>query len=238
MIGLGFREHGGLDRVEMVEVAEPVPGPGEVRIRVKAAAFNRLDRFTLRGIPGVSIELPHLLGSDAAGVVDSVGPGVVDLPVGTEVLVDPGMSDGTCDYCRRGARSFCRNFQILGEHTQGSAGPFIRVPRRNVYARPERLTFSEAAAVPLVFQTTWRALATVAGVTPGERVAIVGAGGVLRPRRSRLQNSLGALLPLPPDPRRRRSDAVRSGPTPRSPSARTDRSTVCSGSGARRRGST
>lgn len=177
MIGLGFREHGGLDRVEMVEVAEPVPGPGEVRIRVKAAAFNRLDRFTLRGIPGVSIELPHLLGSDAAGVVDSVGPGVVDLPVGTEVLVDPGMSDGTCDYCRRGARSFCRNFQILGEHTQGSAGPFIRVPRRNVYARPERLTFSEAAAVPLVFQTTWRALATVAGVTPGERVAIVGAGG-------------------------------------------------------------
>lgn len=177
MRGLGFREHGGLERLEMVEIAEPRPGPGEVRVRVRAAAFNRLDRFTLQGIPGVAIERPHVLGSDAAGIVEETGPEVADLAVGTDVLVDPGIGDGVCEYCLRGERSLCRNFRILGEHTQGSATHLITVPRRNVYPRPARLSFAEAAAAPLVFQTTWRALATVAGVRAGERVAIVGAGG-------------------------------------------------------------
>ena len=194
MIGFGFREHGGLDRLEMVEVPEPLPGPDQVRIRVQAAAFNRLDRFTLAGIRGVTIERPHVLGSDACGVVDALGPDVDGLSVGDAVLVDPGMSDGTCDVCRRGAQNFCRNFQILGEHTQGSAAPFLTMPRRNVYPRPERLSPTEAAAAPLVFETTWRALSSVAGVQPGESVAIVGAGGGTSTAAVQVAKLLGATV--------------------------------------------
>jgi NADPH:quinone reductase-like Zn-dependent oxidoreductase len=177
MIGLGFSEHGGTDRLALVELPAPTPGPGEVRIRVRAAAFNRLDRFVLAGIPGVPIQRPHILGSDGAGIVDRVGDGVTDLSTGDRVVLNPGLSDGTCAWCLRGDESLCPQFQIIGEHTQGTATEFVVVPRRNVYPLPPRLNFAEGAAVPLVFQTAWRALVTVGGLQSGETVAIVGAGG-------------------------------------------------------------
>ncbi len=175
--GVGFTAHGGIDRVGWVEVPTPAPGPDEVCLRVRAASFNHLDLFVLEGIPGVAVELPHVLGSDAAGQIEAVGDRVTDLAPGTDVLVNPGISDGTCEYCRTGRESLCRAFRILGEHTQGSAAEFVVVPRRNVYAKPANLGWAEAAAAPLVFQTAWRALRSVGELKPGETVAIVGAGG-------------------------------------------------------------
>jgi NADPH:quinone reductase-like Zn-dependent oxidoreductase len=190
--GFGFAEHGGLDRLTFVEMPEPSPGPGEVRLRVRAAAFNRLDRFTLEGIPGVAIERPHVLGSDGAGLVDRLGEGVADLAPGAPVLLNPGLWDGTCEACRAGQPVLCRQYRILGEHTQGTAAPYVVVPRRNVHPLPERLSFVEGAAVPLVFQTAWRALATVGSVRPGDRVAIVGAGGGIATAAVQVAKLLGA----------------------------------------------
>jgi NADPH:quinone reductase-like Zn-dependent oxidoreductase len=175
--GFGFSEHGGLDRLSFVDIPEPTAGPGEVRVRVRAAAFNRLDRFTLAGIPGVPIERPHVLGSDGAGTVDGWGEGVAGFTTGQSVLLNPGMWDGTCDACRQRHESLCRAYRILGEHTQGTATTFVVVPARNVHPLPERFSFAEGAAAPLVFQTAWRAMKTVGAVVPGDRVAIVGAGG-------------------------------------------------------------
>ena len=192
MQGFGFSEHGDLDRLGFVEIADPEPGPGEVRVRLRAAAFNRLDRFTLAGIPGVAVERPHVLGSDGAGLVDRLGEGVDDPPVGTPVLINPGLWDGTCDACRAGREALCRNFRIVGEHTQGTVTRFAVVPRRNVHRLPERLSFEEGAAVPLVFQTAWRALKTVGEVAPGERVAVVGAGGGVPTAAVQVAKLLGA----------------------------------------------
>ena len=177
MKGLGFAEHGGPERVGWVDIPEPVVGPGEVVVRLRAAGFNRLDGFVLAGIPGVPIERPHVVGSDGAGLVEARGPGVTDLEVGAEVLLQPGLSDGTCDACRSGDESLCRAFRIVGEHTQGTATRAIAIPRGNVYPKPPTMTFEEAAAVPLVFQTAWRALVTIGEVRAGTTVAIVGAGG-------------------------------------------------------------
>jgi NADPH:quinone reductase-like Zn-dependent oxidoreductase len=177
MRGFGFVEHGEPDRLTFVDVPEPTAGEGEVRVRVRACAFNRLDRFTLAGIPGVPIERPHVLGSDGSGVVDSLGPGTEGLHPGERVLLNPGVWDGTCEACRRGDESLCRNFRIVGEHMQGTAAPYVVVPRRNVHPIPDTLSFEEAAAVPLVFQTAWRALATIGAVRPGDQVAVIGAGG-------------------------------------------------------------
>ncbi|MCI4328858.1 MAG: alcohol dehydrogenase catalytic domain-containing protein, partial [Thermoplasmata archaeon] len=131
MRGLGFAEHGDLSRVGFVDIPEPHPGDGEVRIRVRAAAFNRLDRHVLSGIPGVPVERPHVLGSDAAGVVDAVGGGVEGLRPWDRVLVNPGLWDGTCESCLAHQESMCRSYRIVGEHTQGSATEFVAVPRRN-----------------------------------------------------------------------------------------------------------
>jgi NADPH:quinone reductase-like Zn-dependent oxidoreductase len=177
MRGFGFSEHGGLERLEFVEIPEPEPGPGEVRVAIRAAAFNRLDRFTLAGIPGVPVARPHVLGSDGAGVIDRWGEGVSGFAKGQSVLLNPGIWDGTCEACRRGHESLCRAYRILGEHTQGSATQFVVLPARNVHPLPERLSFVDGAAAPLVFQTAWRAMKTVGAVTPGDRVAVIGAGG-------------------------------------------------------------
>lgn len=177
MRAFGFREHGATDRLELLDLPEPAPGPGEVRIRVHAAAFNRLDRFVLSGIPGVPIDRPHALGSDGAGVVDRLGAGVAGVQVGDRVLINPGLWDGTCAACQRGDEALCRQYRILGEHVQGSAAEWTVVPARNVHPIPARLSEAEAAAAPLTFQTAWRALLTVGALQAGERVAIIGAGG-------------------------------------------------------------
>jgi NADPH:quinone reductase-like Zn-dependent oxidoreductase len=189
--GLGITAHGGVDQVGWVQIPAPVPGPEEVRVRVHAAAFNRLDRFVVQGIPGVPIELPHVIGSDAAGVVDQSGEGVTDVLAGTEVLLNPGLWDGTCEYCRIGQESLCRTYRILGEHTQGSATEYIVMPRRNVYPKPPGWSWGQAAAAPLVFQTAWRALKTIGQVRPGETVAVVGAGGALAPAVIQVGRQLG-----------------------------------------------
>ncbi len=177
MRGFGFAEHGGLDRLAFVEIADPLPTAGEVRLRMRAAAFNHLDRFTLEGIPGVPVERPHVLGSDGSGIVDQIGEGVSGLRPGDRVLINPALWDGTCEFCRAGEEALCRNFRIVGEHTQGTAAPFLVVPRRNVHPLPDAWSFAQGAAAPLVFQTAWRALTTIGHVSQGERVAIVGAGG-------------------------------------------------------------
>ncbi len=192
MRGFGFREHGGPERLEFVDIPEPSAGAGEVRVRIRAAAFNRLDRFTLAGIPGVPIERPHVLGSDGAGTVDAVGAGVPGLAVGDRVLLNPGMWDGTCEACRRGQEALCRNYRIVGEHTQGTATELVVVPARNVHPLPPRMTMEEGAAAPLVFQTAWRALRTVGEVRPGDRVAVVGAGGGVATAVIQVAKLLGA----------------------------------------------
>ncbi|MGA7923099.1 MAG: zinc-binding dehydrogenase [Thermoplasmata archaeon] len=192
MRGFGFREHGGASRLEDVEIPEPEPGSGEVKIRLEAAGFNRLDRFTLEGIPGVPIERPHVIGSDGSGRVELAGEGVEDLVPGTPVMLNPSLWDGTCEACRAGIECYCQNYRILGEHTQGTATKFVVVPRRNVHPRPASLTAAEAASMPLVFQTAYRAVLTVGALKPGERVAVIGAGGGVATAATQIAHWRGA----------------------------------------------
>src|SRR5512141_1978975 len=93
-----IRSHGGPEVVTFGDLPEPTPGPGEVRVAVRAAAVNHLDLWVRRGWPGLHLTFPHVLGSDMAGVVDAVGPGVAVPRVGDAVVVDPGMSCGRCPW--------------------------------------------------------------------------------------------------------------------------------------------
>ncbi len=172
-----FREHGGIDKIEYGELPDPEPGPGEVRVRVRAGGLNHLDIFVRNGIPGLSVALPHVMGSDGAGVVESVGPGVSRVKPGDEVVLDPGISCGTCEFCLKGEHSLCVGFHLLGEHVAGTFAGFVVAPEVNAWPKPAVLTWEEAAAFPLTFLTAWRMLVTKARVKPGESLLIVGIGG-------------------------------------------------------------
>lgn len=172
-----FRQHGGPDVIEIADVPEPELRPGHVRVAVRAAAFNHLDLWARRGLPGIDFPLPHIGGSDVAGTVDALGDGVDGPDVGTRVLVNPSLWCGRCEWCHRGEESLCESYRILGEHTDGGFAEYVVVPARNVLPIPDDLPFTEAAAVPLVYQTAWRGLITRGNVRPGEIVLILGASG-------------------------------------------------------------
>ena len=170
-----FRRHGGNEVLEYGDWPDPEPGPGEVRVAIRAAAMNRLDIFVRNGIPDVP--LPQVPGADGAGTVDAVGAGVAGIQPGDRVLIQPGLYCGACEFCRGGEHSLCVKFGILGEHVHGTFAERVVVPARNVFPIPEGLSFAQAAAFPLVYQTAWRMVVGRAALRPGETILIHGAGG-------------------------------------------------------------
>ena len=172
-----LNEHGGLDKIRYGDLPDPEPGPGQVRVRIRAGALNHVDIFVRNGIPGIPLAFPHVLGSDGAGVVDAVGSGVSRVRAGDEVVLNPGISCGSCEFCLKGEHSLCVGFHLLGEHIAGTFAEFVVAPEINAFPKPEGLPWEEAAAFPLTFLTAWRMLVTKARVRPGESLLVVGIGG-------------------------------------------------------------
>jgi NADPH:quinone reductase-like Zn-dependent oxidoreductase len=168
-----------LDNVAVVEVPDPAPGPGDVTVRVEAAALNHLDLWTVEGALGIEYELPHVLGADGAGIIEATGADVVGLKPGMRVLVNPALSCGRCEFCRSGEQSECPSFRMLGEHVDGTFAELVRVPAENVFPYPDHLSAVEAAALGVTFITAYRMLFTRARMQPGEWVLITGIGGGL-----------------------------------------------------------
>jgi NADPH:quinone reductase-like Zn-dependent oxidoreductase len=171
-----FHEHGGPEVLRYEEVPDPIAGPGEAIVRVRACALNHLDIWTRMGQSGRSIALPHILGNDIAGEVLSLRTPVEGIAPGERVMVSPGTSCGRCAACLSGEDSSCRHYRILGYQIAGGYAELVRVPFPNLIALPGHLPFEEAAAFPLVFLTAWRMLVTRARVRIGEDVLVWAAG--------------------------------------------------------------
>jgi NADPH:quinone reductase-like Zn-dependent oxidoreductase len=170
-----IREHGGFEKLESVELPDPVPAPGEAVVRVRAVALNHLDIWLRRGVPGHKFPLPMIPGSEVSGVVESVPPGS-PFAKGDEVVVAPGYSCGHCRACLSGQDPLCLQYGMFGESRDGGCAERIAVPLRNLLPKPARLSFEEAAALPLDFLTSWHMLVARAALRPGESV-LVHAGG-------------------------------------------------------------
>jgi NADPH:quinone reductase-like Zn-dependent oxidoreductase len=171
-----LEQHGGPEVLTLRDVPEPVPPPGWVKVRVRACALNHLDLWARRGLPGVRYPLPLILGNDVAGEVAEPGPGVQGIEPGAEVVLAPGVSCGRCEACALGDDNFCRRYQVLGNGLNGGYAEYVVVPAANVLPKPSRLSWAEAAALPLVFLTAWHMLVHKAGVRPGEDVLVLAAG--------------------------------------------------------------
>jgi NADPH:quinone reductase-like Zn-dependent oxidoreductase len=163
-----IHEDGGPEVLRYEDAPDPEPGPGEVLIRLRAASLNHLDVWIRSGRP--SVAKPRILGADGAGIVEGTGE---------EVVINPALKhDG--------------KIVVVGEHTDGTHAELIAVPRENVYPIPEGLSFEEAAAFPLVFETAYRMLVTRAGLREGEWVLVWGVGGGVATAANQIARALGA----------------------------------------------
>src|ERR1700722_5335560 len=162
MKALVLRKHGGLDELEVVhDYPMPQAGDGHVVIRVKASSFNYHDVFTVRGMPGIKIPLPVVIGIDMAGEIAEVGPGVSGWKAGDRVLVNPVNK-------KKG---------LMGEMLDGGMAEYCAVAADQLIAMPADVSFSEAAALPVAYGTAHRMLITHDTIRKGDRVIVLGASG-------------------------------------------------------------
>jgi NADPH:quinone reductase-like Zn-dependent oxidoreductase len=169
---------GGPDVLVLEEAPDPAPGEGEILVRLRASGLNRLDVFTRQGLP--SVPKPRILGADGAGTVEALGEGVTGFETGDRVVLNPGIEAG-------GGR-----IHVLGEHMDGTNAELVAVPATNVHPIPAGLSFEEAAAFPLVFETAYRMLVTRAGLQEGEWVLAWGAGSGVTTAALAIAKALGA----------------------------------------------
>ncbi len=193
---LTISAHGGL---EQLALRHDLPMPElrderDVRIRVQAAALNHLDLFVVGGLPGVTITPPWILGADACGVVDARGGAVESVADGDTVVINPGLSDGTCAYCRADEQPLCPRFGLLGEHHPGTLAEYIVLPSRNVRRVAPSTSPEEGAAFTLATLTAWRMVVTRAQVRAGDHVLIWGIGGGVAIAALQIAKSLGATV--------------------------------------------
>lgn len=189
MKAIQIREHGPPEVLRLVDVPDPVPGPGEVLVRVKACALNHLDIWVRRGVPGHSFPLPIIPGSDVAGVIESgEAPGFCR---GDEVVLAPFTTCGRCAHCLCGNEVACREYRILGESRDGGCAQYIAIPNGFVFRKPSGLSFPEAASVLLAALTAYHMVVTRAQVRKGERVLVTAAAGGVGTAAVQIAKTLG-----------------------------------------------
>lgn len=163
MKAIVLREHGGNDKLRFeYDFPDPVPGKGEVLLRVRASSLNYHDVFTRRGMPGISLSFPIIIGLDVAGEIIALGENVQGWNIGDRVVVDPiNRVEGG----------------LVGETTHGGLAELCRVPAHQLIALPDDISFAEAAALPVAYGTALRMVTTIGQIQPGEKVLILGASG-------------------------------------------------------------
>jgi NADPH:quinone reductase-like Zn-dependent oxidoreductase len=169
--------HGGPEVLEYKDFPTPEPGPGQVLVRLKAAALNRMDLWVREGWPGIKLAYPHISGADGAGEVSALGEGVSGWSPGDRVVINPSLHCGQCEFCIAGQDNLCTQWALLGETVRGTLAECVAVPTRNLYPLPAGFDEHQAAAAALVFQTAWHSLITRGGLRVGETVLVVGASG-------------------------------------------------------------
>ena len=162
MKALLLRQHGGLENLELVtDHPMPVAIEGHVVLRVRASSFNYHDVFTVKGMPGIKVPLPVVIGLDLAGEIAEVGPGVERWKVGARVLVNPVNK-------KKG---------LMGEMLDGGMQEYCLVAADQLIAMPDKVSFEDAASLPVAYGTAHRMIVTHNTVKKGDRVIVLGASG-------------------------------------------------------------
>lgn len=158
------------------DVPIPTPGPGEVLVRVRACGLNQVDILTRDGQTPREVPLPHISGTEAAGDIAAIGPGVTGWEIGARVVIDPIIACRHCENCIRGETNMCRNSLVFGVQTKGGYAEYAVVPAHQLLKLPETLDYASAAAMAVTGPTAWHMLRDRAKVVLGEDVLIIAGG--------------------------------------------------------------
>jgi 6-hydroxycyclohex-1-ene-1-carbonyl-CoA dehydrogenase len=170
--------HGAARPLELTEVPTPEPGPGEVRVRVAACGVCHTDLHYLdHGTPTFKVP-PLILGHEASGTIDAVGPGVRSWGEGDRVLLPAVLTCGDCRFCRTGRENICAQMRMFGNHIDGAYAEYVLAPARDLFRLPDSLALEEACVIADALSTPYHAVKNRARVRPGDHVAVVGIGGV------------------------------------------------------------
>ena len=187
-----FKEHGGSDKIVYGDYKDPVADGEHAVVRVRACALNQVDMLLLDGRFRPPEGLPHVNGCEVAGTIEGRDKGAGSLQPGQRVIVFPGFSCGTCEFCLRGERTVCLRYGYLGAHKDGGYAELVRVPAANCLALPEAISFEAGAALPLAFRTSWHALVAKAELKPGQTVLVQAAGSGVGSAAIQIARLMGA----------------------------------------------
>lgn len=166
MKAIRVHQHGGIDRLQIDELPQPKPAQAELLVKIKAVGMNHMDLWVRQGLPGVKLPLPIILGCEASGIVEGTGE---------EIVVNPLTSCGKCHFCKEGADHLCPSFGLMGETEDGFECEYKAISANKLVKKPKRLSFEEAAAIPVTFMTAWEMLAGKCHIKKGDSVLILAA---------------------------------------------------------------
>ena len=192
MKAVRISKHGGLDALTYDDIPEPDCPSDKVKIRVKAAAINHLDIWVRKGLPGMPVSLPLILGSDASGTIVEVGSQVHNFQTGNDVVIQPGTFCGNCHHCKERKENYCSEYGILGETENGTLAEYVILNPVNIHKKPEHLSFPDAASMQLVFMTAYQMLIIRAKLQPNETVLIYGGSSGVGSAAIQISRDLGA----------------------------------------------
>jgi len=169
-----IKSHGSVDVLEYREVDEPICTPDKIKINIKASSINHLDIWVRKGLQGINVPLPIILGSDASGIVTEIGGNVKSVKIGDKVIIQPGTYSKSCKYVKNKQENFSKTYGILGETESGLQCEYVALNPENVYPMSSNLSFEESASMQLVFMTAYQMLVKRAFLKKNETVLILG----------------------------------------------------------------
>jgi NADPH:quinone reductase-like Zn-dependent oxidoreductase len=194
MKAIVFHEFGGLDVLQLEDVPDPRPGPGEVLIDVAACALNHLDVDVREGVSRFPVDLPFVLGIEVVGTIAELGEDVEGWQLGDRVMPFLMAVCGECTFCRTGRESLCTSAGFISFSTSGGYAEQLACPVRHLMRVPEELSDEAAAALQIAFGTAWHMLFTRGGLRAGETVMINSVGSGIGSAAVQLAHLAGATV--------------------------------------------
>ena len=189
-----MHNHGDREVLCFEDITEKECTPGKVKINIQASAINHLDIWVRNGLPGINLPLPMILGSDGAGTIVEIGTDVNKWKLGDEVVIQPGTFCGKCAHCTDGNENYCHQYGIIGETENGVQAEYIVVDPVNIHAKPDHLSFSEAASMQLVFMTAYQMLIKRAKIQKSETVLVFGGTSGVGSAAIQISRDIGAYV--------------------------------------------